>query len=87
MALKINGKFKCIFCDYTHTSSGMVDAHRDTEHDYVLVPMLQDDLARLIQFMYTKEDGLITERLYVTLRDYLNHGNRRKKNNSVVTED
>lgn len=73
MAIKLsNGKYKCMFCEYTNSVGADVDGHTEREHDYFLVPLLREDLARLMQFIYVKDDALITERLYKTLQKYNN---------------
>lgn len=71
MAIKLsNGKFRCMFCNFTDNSAIIVDAHRDKEHDFVLVPLLREDIVRLQQFIMTKDEKLITERLWNTIRTY-----------------
>lgn len=71
MALKQkNGKYKCMFCSFEHYLSAHVYSHMLESHDYVLVPMLREELVRLLQFIMTKDESLITEELYKKLRDF-----------------
>ncbi len=70
MPLKLqNGKFKCLFCEFTHHLSSHVYSHM-LEHDYFLVPMTREEIVRLMQFIFTKDDSLIPESLYKRLRDF-----------------
>jgi hypothetical protein len=39
-------------------------------HEMILVKFKQDDLFKLIQFIYTKDDDLLTESLVKTLMKY-----------------
>lgn len=39
-------------------------------HDIVYVPIKREDLFRLIQFIYVKDDSLLTESLVKTLQKY-----------------
>ncbi|GEM_PF-4944208 len=71
MAIKIGPKkYKCLFCDYVGTDAVSVDSHRDNEHDYVLVPMLREDLVRLQQYIFTGDKELLTKRLYDIIKQY-----------------
>jgi len=44
----------------------------EQSHDIVYVPLKSDDLYRLIQFLYTKEDSLLSKSLVETLMRYRN---------------
>lgn len=78
MAIKVGkNQYKCLFCDYIGPDPTNVDSHRDKEHDYLMIPMLREDLNRLIQFIFTKDDRLLTERLYTTLTSYNNNITRK----------
>lgn len=73
MAIKLgNGKYQCLFCDFIGTTPSEVDSHRDRTHQFIMLPLLKEDLARLIQFIYTKDENLITPRLYKLLKAYNN---------------
>ena len=39
-------------------------------HEIILVPLYREDIQRLIQFLYTKDEALLTERLTKTLLKY-----------------
>jgi hypothetical protein len=80
MSIKMkDGSYKCLFCDYRNNNPLYVNDHRDQEHDFVLVPMTRDMLFRLMQFIFTKDESLITEQLYKLLQMYLNNFNKREK--------
>lgn len=80
MAIKLKtGEYKCLFCNYRHNNPSLVNDHRDKEHEFVLVPMTNDMLSRLVQFIFTKNEELITEDLYNMLKMYLNNFRKRRK--------
>jgi hypothetical protein len=73
MAIKVKkGVYKCLFCNFTSGDPKVVDAHRDSEHEYILLPITKEELARLIQFIWKKDDKLIGD-LYSKLKEYLNN--------------
>jgi len=67
--------FKCELCGkkFTHIDPKVAEnMARECEqsHDLVLIQLLRSDLNRLLQFIATKEDKLITKTLRQTLRTY-----------------
>lgn len=60
---------KCSICgtEYQHEKDAK---YCEQAHDTVYVPLRRDDLFRLIQFLYTKDENLLTESLVKTLRKY-----------------
>lgn len=80
MAIRLkNGNFRCLFCNFTHPNPSKVNDHRDQEHEYVLVPMTNEELYKLVQFIFTKDETLIDEDLYLRLKNYLNNFRKREK--------
>jgi hypothetical protein len=81
MAIKLkSGRYKCMLCDFTALTPFEVDnEHTDKVHDYVLVPMLISELQRLMQFIMTKDDTLLTEELYTKIREYSRYRKEKKK--------
>ena len=70
MAHKLsNGKYKCSWCNKVYPDPTKADVCRDS-HNLILVPMLQDDINRLVQFMATKNDELLTETMWRSLSKY-----------------
>lgn len=70
MAIKLqDGRYRCSLCNKIYAKPLSADKCRD-EHDIVYVQMLRSDLNRLLQFIYLKNDDLLTETLMNTLRKY-----------------
>ena len=42
----------------------------EKNHDIVMVPMLRSDIQRLLSFLVTKNEALLTRTLWDTLRQY-----------------
>jgi hypothetical protein len=73
------GKWACMFCNKTFTDPNMANAHRDTEHDFVLLPLTKIELANLMHFI-TFSNGnkeLIPRELFERMNKFL----RTRKNN------
>ena len=72
MAIRTSkGQYKCPFCNFSSVSIIEVNDHRDKNHVYVLIAMEVDDLNRLVQFCYTKDEALLSEGIVQRLRSYL----------------
>jgi hypothetical protein len=65
-------EWKCKFCSMTYKLETMALACEQA-HEVVFVPIYREDLQRLMQFILTKDERLITERLGQTLSKY-SHG-------------
>lgn len=53
MAIKLkNGRYQCSMCDKVFVNPMVADAHRDNEHDLIIVQMDKPELWRLLQFIY-----------------------------------
>jgi hypothetical protein len=71
MAIKNKeGKYTCMFCNKTFTNSILADSHRDTEHDWLLLPILTEDLNRLVQFIFSKDEKVLHEDFVHMLLNY-----------------
>ncbi|KKN18891.1 hypothetical protein LCGC14_0951110 [marine sediment metagenome] len=70
MAIKLpDGRYKCSFCLKIYKKPLLADKCREG-HDIVYIQLLRSDLNRLLQFIYLKDDELLTETLMTTLRKY-----------------
>jgi hypothetical protein len=58
----MKNKLRCFYCSKLYTTE---EKARDCEnkHDVVFVPILREDLNRLINFIATGDRNLLTERL------------------------
>jgi len=43
--------FGCMFCNREFTEAIKAQSHQDTEHDYVLLPILRSELSLLIHYL------------------------------------
>lgn len=66
----MTNKHKCFYCDKYYTD---VMKARDCEgkHDVLFVPILREDLNRLLNFIATGDRNLLTERLSKVLFRYV----------------
>lgn len=77
MAIKVENKFVCIFCGKKFPTAIACDIHKD-EHNIVYVPIEFEDLQRLRQFLYFKDEKLLTETLVKTIIKYSESSAKRK---------
>jgi len=69
MPIKIEDGWKCAICDEIFPRD--IDAlSHEQQHDIIYVPIKSSDLFRLIQFIFTKDESLLTESLMKTLLKY-----------------
>jgi hypothetical protein len=61
-----NGEYVCSYCNKVYTHPTQADNCRDS-HELIYVPITREDLNRLIQFIYLKQDELLTESLINSL--------------------
>ena len=65
-----DGKFwKCIYCEAEYPEEDMAQKCV-ASHFLILVPIGKEDLNRLIQFLFTGEEDLLTPSLVGTLQKY-----------------
>jgi len=65
-----NGEYQCMFCNFTHPNVFNLDQHQREAHEYYLVPLLKEELVRLLQYFRTGDQELITKRMYDTIKKY-----------------
>ena len=73
MAIKVKQqdgtfKYKCFYCNKLYIDPTKADQCRDENHDLVYVPISRSDLELLINFIYTKDDSLLTESMIRSLK-------------------
>lgn len=61
--------YKCLYCSKEYLEEDRARKCVE-EHDLVLVPISRNDLGRLNQFFYLKEDKLLTESLVRIVQKY-----------------
>lgn len=70
MAIRIKeGEYQCLHCEKIYPTPARADACRES-HDMVYFSVSRTDLSRLLQFIYTKNDELLTPTLMKTLRKH-----------------
>lgn len=73
MALRNSaGKYLCSICTKEFRSFQEADACRDS-HQMLYVPLTQEELNRIVNFFYLKDDSLIKESLVKKLQAYARH--------------
>lgn len=70
MAYKIkDGLYTCSLCGRSHQTYQLADSCRDS-HEVLYVPLTPAELNRLVSFIYSKDDSLITEGLVTKLQRF-----------------
>jgi len=70
MAIKNkNGEYLCSYCSKIFVHPQDADACRDN-HNLIYVALTKEDLSRIMQFIVTKDDDLLGERLIKRLQAY-----------------
>lgn len=62
-------KFECNYCHKIYKLRLMA-VGCEQNHDMVFIPFYRDDLPRLIQFLYTGDRDILTERIINTILKY-----------------
>ncbi len=70
MAQRVGNTYKCLFCSYTDPNPSLVNDHQHQNHEFVLLPITKQELAKLMMFFFTKDEALISEDLYKRIRSY-----------------
>ncbi len=65
----MKNKLRCFYCGKLYTTEQKA-RECENSHDVVFVPILREDLNRLVNFIATGDRSLITERLSRTLYRY-----------------
>lgn len=66
-------KNKCFYCDKYYKDPEKA-RECENEHDVIFVPILKEDLNRLVNYIATGDRELLTERLSRTLFRYVRAG-------------
>lgn len=74
MAIKVKNGYACAYCKKVYNQYQQADECK-LNHDLIYVALSKTDLNRLVNFIYLKDDALLTPTLIDTLRSYL-RGNR-----------
>ena len=71
MAYKIEkGRWACSYCGREHPDPASADSCRES-HEVIYVAFSKTDLNRLLNFLYTKDESLLTQSLIKTVTKYL----------------
>jgi len=70
MAVKTIDGYRCGYCGKLYIDATKADVCKE-QHELIYVPLSITDLNRLVQFLHTKNDDLLTESLVSTLDRYL----------------
>lgn len=70
MAIKTRGGYLCGYCNKSFTDPVKCDIHKE-EHNLIYVALSREDLSRLVTFIYSKEEKLLTGTLVDNLQKYL----------------
>lgn len=68
MAIKTKDGYKCAYCGRKFTRAYDADIHRDNEHDIIYLPISREDLNRLMNFIYSGNQELLTPSLLNTIK-------------------
>lgn len=63
MAIKTKLGYICSYCRQVYPTDAKADACRN-KHDLIYLALSKEDLNKLAQFIFSKDDTLITEGLY-----------------------
>lgn len=87
MVKKVEGGFQCSICNTIH-SRDVYALSCEQSHDIIYVPFKSEDLFRLVQFLYTKDDSLLSESLMKTLLKYRsrNYFGKEKENDLQISD-
>lgn len=69
MAIKSGDKYLCSYCNREYDDPFKADECRN-KHDLLYVQISREDLSRLIQFLYTKNEKLLTPTLVESLEKH-----------------
>lgn len=69
MPIQANGGWECKIC-HTIYDRDILALSCEQGHDIIYIPVHREDLFKLIQFMYTKDESLLSKTLVETLQKY-----------------
>jgi hypothetical protein len=64
-----NGKWKCTFCSKFYSREDEA-THCERNHGIVYVAFFKSDLRKLVEYMYTKDEALLTDTLLNAIFSY-----------------
>jgi hypothetical protein len=71
VAVKVGTKlYKCGYCGIEYSDPARADSC-NKKHELIYVPISKGDLNRLINFLFSKDEALISKTLIETLMKYL----------------
>lgn len=71
MAIKLkSGKYKCGYCTKEYAKLDEAETCKES-HNLIYLSLSKDDLHRLIQFIYSKDDRLLGDNLVDRLQSYM----------------
>jgi hypothetical protein len=70
MAIKRDGKYLCGYCYKPYAKIDQAETCKES-HNLIYLAISQEDLNRLVNFIYTKEESLLGETLVDRLQSYL----------------
>ena len=70
MANKIKEGYECGYCKKFFSDPVECDSHKET-HKLIYLALSQEDLNRLIQFIYSKDDRVLGDSIVNRLQSYL----------------
>lgn len=74
MAIKAKNGYACGYCKKVYSQFQQADECKKN-HELIYIALSKTDLNRLLNFLYLKDESLLTETLVNTLRGYL-RGNK-----------
>ena len=78
MAIKTAKGYKCGYCGKLYVTSPEADRCKDS-HELIYVALSKDDLNRLVNFLFIRDEKLLTETLITTLQKYLKSARRKEQ--------
>lgn len=78
MAYKVDNGWKCSYCGKLYSDSIAADSCRES-HEILYIQISKTDLNRLINFIFTRDEKLISENLVKTLQRYARNAVRDSK--------
>lgn len=76
MPIKLDDqRYQCSFCNKSFQNV-LQAVHCEQEHHIIYFPIVKGELANLIQFIFTKNEKLISENLYNRLHKYFRNAEK-----------
>ncbi len=78
LVIRTKNGYRCGYCRKEYKKREEAVIHEES-HDFVLIPMAKEDLNRLVLFIFTKKDELLSENLIKILQKYNSVSSLRRK--------